>query len=179
MKAISLNQPFASLIAQGLKPYETRNWAPPESLIGHRIAIHATKAASPRALYAEQMAAANRFGLKFEDLPFGVVVCTARIVAAHKMGGSASHLKRMGSTVNERLQMTECSIGDVRGDDRLRQVHALEDPYYLDFVRDPAIVIDEYGDYSAGRWAWRLIDIEILDPPVPARGRQGIWAVEL
>ena len=35
--------------------------------------------------------------------------------------------------------------------------------------------LDEYGDYSPGRWAWRLTDVKPIDPPVPARGRQGIW----
>src|ERR1700732_4369319 len=43
MKAISLWQPWASLIACGAKPYETRDWAPPESMIGQPIAIHAAK----------------------------------------------------------------------------------------------------------------------------------------
>lgn len=43
MKAISLWQPYASLIALGIKDHETRSWPPPEHLIGHRIAIHAAK----------------------------------------------------------------------------------------------------------------------------------------
>ena len=43
MKAISLHQPWASLIAVGIKTIETRSWAPPKALIGQRIAIHAAK----------------------------------------------------------------------------------------------------------------------------------------
>ena len=43
MKAISLHQPWASLIAEGIKIIETRDWAPPHALVGQRIAIHATK----------------------------------------------------------------------------------------------------------------------------------------
>src|SRR5712671_3817606 len=43
MKAISLWQPWASLIACGAKPFETRHWAPPRELIGQSIAIHAAK----------------------------------------------------------------------------------------------------------------------------------------
>lgn len=43
MKAISLHQPWASLIMCGAKRVETRSWRPPESLIGERIAIHAAK----------------------------------------------------------------------------------------------------------------------------------------
>ena len=41
MKAITLHQPWASLIAEGVKTIETRSWAPPAALWGERIAIHA------------------------------------------------------------------------------------------------------------------------------------------
>ena len=43
MKALTLHQPWATLIAAGVKTMETRSWGPPESLIGHRIALHAGK----------------------------------------------------------------------------------------------------------------------------------------
>lgn len=43
MSAISLWQPWASFIAIGVKPYETRHWAAPRHLWGQRIAIHAAK----------------------------------------------------------------------------------------------------------------------------------------
>jgi hypothetical protein len=41
MKALTIWQPWASLIVAGAKPYEFRSWKPPRSLIGQRIAIHA------------------------------------------------------------------------------------------------------------------------------------------
>ena len=43
MKALTLWQPWASLVAAGLKPYEFRTWPAPQSLVGERIAIHAGK----------------------------------------------------------------------------------------------------------------------------------------
>lgn len=43
MKALSILQPWAGLIACGAKRVETRSWPPPEELIGQRIAIHASK----------------------------------------------------------------------------------------------------------------------------------------
>lgn len=43
MKALSLIEPWASLVALGHKRVETRSWAPPPSMIGQRIAIHASK----------------------------------------------------------------------------------------------------------------------------------------
>jgi hypothetical protein len=43
MKAITLKQPWASLVASGLKQVENRTWAVPKSIRGERIAIHAGK----------------------------------------------------------------------------------------------------------------------------------------
>lgn len=43
MKALTLHQPHATLIALGKKPWETRSWKAPVSLIGQRLAIHAGK----------------------------------------------------------------------------------------------------------------------------------------
>jgi ASCH domain. len=41
MKALTIWQPWASLIIAGAKPYEFRGWRAPRSLIGQRIVIHA------------------------------------------------------------------------------------------------------------------------------------------
>lgn len=41
MKAITLWQPYASLVALGVKTIETRSWPAPKGLVGQRIAIHA------------------------------------------------------------------------------------------------------------------------------------------
>lgn len=41
MKALTIWQPWASLIMAGAKPYEFRGWKLPASMIGQRIVIHA------------------------------------------------------------------------------------------------------------------------------------------
>lgn len=41
MKAITIWQPWATLIMAGVKPHEFRRWPAPQSLIGQRIVIHA------------------------------------------------------------------------------------------------------------------------------------------
>lgn len=33
----------------------------------------------------------------------------------------------------------------------------------------------EFGDYSSGRYAWRLTDVIKLETPIPARGALGLW----
>jgi hypothetical protein len=127
VKALSLWQPWASLIAAGLKRYETRHWR-----TGYRglLAIHAAK---------------REPDIQYEDLlddvpdsltwppPLGEVVCLARLV-------------------------------DIVPTDRL-----MTDPDFKWSL--------EYGlgDYSPGRYAWRLEVVEVYDPPIPARGAQGLF----
>jgi hypothetical protein len=81
MKALSIWQPWASLIISGEKKIETRSWPAPYSIRGQRIAI-----ASTRTIRAEQRQAAaeDAFRLHYaatglpamEDLPMGCVLGT-------------------------------------------------------------------------------------------------------
>ena len=68
MRALTLHQPWASLIADGRKTVETRSWAPPVALLGERIAIH-----------AGMMGSRDARDDWYQDfpLPRGCVVCTA------------------------------------------------------------------------------------------------------
>ena len=43
MYAISLWEPWATLVAIGEKRFETRSWRPPQAMVGRQLAIHATK----------------------------------------------------------------------------------------------------------------------------------------
>lgn len=43
MKAISIKQPWASLIAHGIKDIENRTWPCPKKYIGQRVLIHASQ----------------------------------------------------------------------------------------------------------------------------------------
>ena len=88
MTALTLRQPWASLISSGGKLFESRTWAPPVPLIGQRIAIHAGKSKISNGLSDEELAAI-RSGLDADDLaalPRGMIVCTARIAGAYRVG---------------------------------------------------------------------------------------------
>ncbi len=81
MPALTLWQPWASLIAFGLKPYETRSQPAPRRLLGRRIAIHA---ALRRPAFGEitpeihhAMAGLTGNPTWFDLLPYGAVVCIA------------------------------------------------------------------------------------------------------
>jgi hypothetical protein len=32
-----------------------------------------------------------------------------------------------------------------------------------------------FGDWSQGRYAWELANVKMLDKPIPAKGKQGLW----
>lgn len=131
--AITLYQPWASLIAVGVKQFETRSFRCPERLLGQRVAIHAAKRLITSADFDQDVSRAitSQLGLGWRKrLPLGAVVCTAMII----------------------------------GSEPADTVHA-----------------DLFGDYSPGRWAWRLGLVEKIDPPRPARGWQMIgwpWLLE-
>lgn len=47
MKVISVWNPFATLLVEGFKCFETRSWKPPASIVGQRIGIASTKRLLP------------------------------------------------------------------------------------------------------------------------------------
>lgn len=69
MKALSLWQPWASLVALGTKRIETRHW-----YLKHRglLAIHAAQHVDKDACL--------QFGLYWNELPRGAVVCTVTVL---------------------------------------------------------------------------------------------------
>lgn len=173
MKAISLWQPWASLIAAGVKPFETRHWPPPRSLIGQTIAIHAAKKVDKdAAAFAEELMfgqheaggfyLADKLDATMEgvpdelmglfghaSMPVGCIVCTALLIGAYQCGELIS-----GGLVKivRRIEMPEIAHIDPGG-----------------------VPTDDFGDYAPGRWAWRLTDVRVLQPPPAVTGRQGFF----
>lgn len=81
MKALSLWQPWASLIALGAKQYETRSW---QTAYRGPLAIHAAKNRSELDYcYSEPFCSSLKAGglYKPSDLPFGAVVCIVDLVS--------------------------------------------------------------------------------------------------
>ena len=151
MKAISLHQPWASLIAAGIKPIETRSWAPPKALIGQRIAIHAAKKTISIQdipdVWQPLVGMYKNFGQP--RIPQGAVVATAVLRCAHQVAYNRDVAHMHPGT------WMDCA--------HWRR----ETPFTVER--------DSYGDFTADRWLWFLEDIEKIDPPVPAKGHQGFW----
>lgn len=91
MRAISIWNPFSTLIVKGHKVFETRSWAPSRSVIGQRIAIASTRVINPaqRAHFNDEAFRENyeRLGLPedLKDLPHGYVLGTAIVDSVELM----------------------------------------------------------------------------------------------
>lgn len=133
MKALTVRQPWATLITVGVKRYETRSWP-----TRHRgpLAIHAGMALDitglPESSLIKKALCPHGFR-ELLDLPHGTVVAIAQLVDVYQ---SVDLRPTLG-----RWQWA-------------------------------------FGDFSDGRFAWELVDARRLDPPVPARGRLGLWEWE-
>lgn len=152
MKALTLLQPWASLVATGAKTIETRSW---DTSYRGPLAIHASKGLplvwKPfTGLFVEALGDAcgvNEFGvLNLRALPVGVILAT-------------------------------CTLADVIATDVSDGTGKVSEHVHHDhdqIVREMA-----FGDFGAGRYAWLLTDVRLLPEPVPARGRLRLWNIDL
>jgi hypothetical protein len=110
LQAISLWQPYASLIAAKAKPFETRHWAAQSHRIGQRVAIHAALRRPTQTEVAElfdDVANALGFCHWHKRIPYGAVVCTATLIGCHlvthwngpKPAGSAARSRMTASAI--------------------------------------------------------------------------------
>ena len=124
MKVLSIKEPFATLIKDGVKIYETRSW---RTNYRGEIYIHASLSLSK----SERVESANKY-LKSEIKP-GFILCKCELVDC--------------------IPMT---------DEFIKYINKETSEY-------------DYGLYSEGRYAWKLKVLEVLNEPIPAKGKLGIW----
>lgn len=155
MKAITLQQPWASLIARGIKKYETRSW--PTKYRGP-IAIHAGKQIDPGVLQylfcpeiRDQLIGCDITLETFEELPRGAVIATADLVNVWRI------VYRPGPEINGVRQML---LGESLSADK----------HFVPSEKEMAL-----GYWIPGNYAWELQNVRILPEPVPAKGKQGLW----
>lgn len=103
--------------------------------------------------------------------------CETRSWYTPYRGPLAIHAARRPLTEGERELLEEIPIvgpaarlafGAVVATARLVDVRRISGPH-------PDEIEDALGDWSPGRFAWVLLDVQPLDPPIPARGGQGLW----
>lgn len=157
MRALTLTQPWATLVAQGAKRIETRSWT-----TDYRgpLAIHAAKGLGPVEGISglDTLCAASPFydalwpiiGVEehlydVQRLPRGAIVAVAELVDCRCTGDD---VREYGAHLPE-----------------YDQIWMLTDQERA------------FGDYSPGRYAWLLADVRRLPTPVPCRGALGLWDV--
>jgi hypothetical protein len=152
LKALTVWQPWASLIIIGAKTYEFRGWPAPKWLVDQQLVIHAAarkvdwrevwqlvRLLEAGGRYAAQTCLHPEIALPFlkacqqqpDLLPLAAGLGTARVGAA-----------RNG------LQIA-AEFGVSRANDSDREAHA--------------------------NWGWPMRDIERWETPVPMKGMQGLW----
>lgn len=147
MRALTIKQPWAYAILRWGKRVENRTTYPPEHLIGQRIALHAGKSWSHKALdwmldhglvpVAWAEATQNRFAV-------GAIVGTAVLVGWAEKRATYEY----DSDEHDRAGLT-----------REQAIQALDSPWYM------------------GRVAVVLGDVRELAVPVPCRGQIGYWTL--
>lgn len=147
---ITLWQPHASLIFSGHKKYETRSWPCPKKYIGQKIAIHAGKNMED----IEQLR-------RYEVIAMGNDICGLS-------EDENESCRQFIAAVNELGGLKELPLGAVLGTVTLQECILTQDIY------NPG----PFGDFSPGRYAWRIIDPMLFDEPIPAKGSQGFWLWE-
>ena len=158
MKAISLHQPWASLLAHGLKLCETRAWP-----IFHRgpLLIHAAKRWTP-----EQ--AETCLGLFFRRRLESVGVVFTAVEAEARAGWNLPLGKIVG-----RVDVTDCFATADVGMGLTAGVSIRAGDGYR--ILDIGMAEHALGDFSPGRFAWLCANAHAFAVPVPCAGRQGLF----
>ena len=169
-RALTIRQPWASLIALGVKTIETRGW---RTDYRGPLVIHAGLTYEPwnvdggddewksgsQVLIEPKTGNEHtwRRGNPFHRCPLGLVVAVVDLVDVVPIVDdwpldTVAYVRREQRNVTEWWLYTDDTgrCADVTGQ-------------------------EPYGDFTPGRYAWLLDNVRPVDPPIPAKGRQGLW----
>ncbi len=156
MKCISLWQPWASLIVIGAKQYETRSWA--TSYRG-LLLIHAAKKWNQDMMrgalsepFCRQLGDYAKNWRTISIIPRGCIVGRVEVVECYQVFGRA-----MSGDGQVAIQFR-----DGRGRARYIAINSTE---------------NAFGDFSVGRYAWKLANPIRFAQPIPFPGRQQLFDV--
>jgi hypothetical protein len=152
--ALTLWQPWASLIAAGAKPYEWRGWKAPAGMVGRRIAIHA----GARKVRHGEVA--------------GLVYSLEKSLADQQLAWSTSLIPAIAYPLLQRwlidpggLPLSSVLCTAILGTPITAAAYAAAHGV------PPA----DSDRINHTMWGWPLTDVEVLEPFIPARGAQGFW----
>jgi hypothetical protein len=156
MKALTLWQPWASLVVAGAKPYEFRGWRPPASIVGQRIVIHA----AARKIDTEKVGD-MLFALAMRERCDRIGHAAAELCLVPELAIPVINAALLGE-----LPMSAGLGTAIVGEPRLGTDIAVEFgvPRANDSDRD-----------QHANWGWPMLEIDRWPEPVPMRGAQGLW----
>ncbi len=142
MKAITILQPFATLIALGEKKFETRSW---KTDYRGPLLIHAGKGKAYMFLCDIEpfKSILKKHGYDKDNLPLGKIIAKVNLK-------NCSQITTPGILDIKVVLKNKCKT-EITGNEL------------------------EFGDYSSGRYAWKLEDVEILKEPIQVKGQQRLW----
>lgn len=146
MLALTVWQPWTSLIAELAKPIEWRGWPFPERMIGMRVAIHAGARPVKRTEIKELLLELHYYGQAGTSLIPEIAI---PLLERWHTSPGALPLSTVLCTAILGQPIRATDYAKSRGIDSTRIDHA------------------KYG--------WPLTDIEPVIPMAPARGTQGFW----
>lgn len=184
MWGVTVRQPYAALIAAGVKWTETRTQPAPKNRLGTRVFIHAGKSRPVdgmilgdgdwkvfRAAVSGDLDEVQHYAEGFEGAPasplrlhYGAIVATAVLTHSIPVLERAPVLGHGGITIDG----TEYLTYHERGANGEWLHHPISDQHPLGHWREP-----DHGRIRT--WAWFLADIQPLIVPIPASGKQGWW----
>lgn len=147
LKALTIWQPWASLIMAGFKPYEFRRWPAPRYVVGQRILIHAGVRTIKK--------------IEIRDL-------IATLSSGEFCGGmTADAIDFLGDVLMDRRKLPlAAGLGTVLLGDA-RQSYELWPEQFAGY--------SDSDRAAVSNWAWPVSEIEHFEPIVPVRGHQGFW----
>ena len=146
MKALTVYQPWASLIAYELKPYEFRKWEAGKRFINKTIAIHA--------------------GSRSVDLDE-----VRRLITNVQDDLPSTALKKKAETLDF-LERVLVSPGMLPTAAVVCTAFLGRPQESIKLFNRPVADSDRLDQH---KWAWPLMRVERLEPPEPASGSQGFW----
>lgn len=148
MKALTIWQPWASLVMIGAKPYEFRRWDYREraaDLEGQRIVIHAgARPVHPNEVHDIIARMEDRISSLRAEIAMPLLT---RIRDAHRCKGVVELSAGLGTAILGKPKSVAALFNSPADSDR----------------------IDHH------MWAWPLTEIQPFDTPIQAKGAQGFW----
>lgn len=163
LRVLSLHQPWASLVAAGVKSIETRSWPTKHRgrigiastkrtpKVGTVVGAWTMKGASP-SFSSTGFLMQQDAPYRCDALPLGAIVATANLVDCVPIVDDGAARNCVDVRVARPNADAALRIDDEAGREQIRN------------VRDQV----PYGDFTPGRWAWLLDDVKPTTERCPA-----------